>query len=321
MVVILASTLVCPTAFAGDETFECAARLGGDPQPLIENLFNQDYADQAGVAGKQAFVLLKNKLNQRILEKCRKGCTDEELAVVTKATLDQFFEISHRVGKYSHILSGWIILTAALVGLSDLSFSLSQHLPGQLSSSISITVNVLAVMLLNPVMSSPASKIFRGFYRVAVYGKSFFRKDQISDVLDTQSSVVRAKQTPIETQQVGRIMQTTSYAASRAKEATDLISSIDQEIGPGRAASNLATIAVMLHKYFPELNPDESNDVSMTVHELFTKWLPQGWSSEEKRLQLFEMIMANVKANDSSVLSPRDENYHRLLIKKWLDLY
>ena len=96
--------------------------------------------------------------------------------------------------------------------------------------------------------------------------------------------------------------------------------SANQNIGPQRATSNLGLIAVLLHKYFGELLPEETDDVSLMIHELFTRWLPSEWQTHDKRTELYESILNVARRNDLSFNTKQDEDYYRVLIKKWLDL-
>jgi hypothetical protein len=286
----------------------------------MERIYDLNYSARYGLVGQNTYNLMKTSLKKRIQDACRKGCTDEELATAIKDNLEHYFGIANRVDKYSHIVGGWIVMCAAMVGLSDVSYVLVQHAPGQFDATISTMVSMTAAMILAPVLASPAAKTFRGLYRVLNFGKSFVRDDTVSMKLDELSTVVRQKQTSLESQQVGRNMEAVSFAASRAKEAADLIASVNQVTGPGRAVSNLATIAVLMHKYFPELSPQETNDVNMAVHELFTKWLPEEWKTADQRAKLFGMIISVVETHDDSIHAERDVYYYRVLVGKWLDL-
>jgi hypothetical protein len=319
----LSTTLaVAPILVHADitDSQQCQILLQDNSKKLVEDLFNEQYANRIGSVGKKAYALLKDRLGKKIAKRCRLGCTDAELAALTKDTLDHLFLVSSRIDKYTHIMGGWIVLASSLVGLSMGSYFLSQHTSVELTTSISTLVSVTAAMLLNPIVSSPASTTFRGLYRVIVFGLPFFRDDAVVQSLHEQSSIVRAKQSPLEAAQAGRNMQVASYAGSRAKEAADLIASTNQETGPGRAASNLSTIAILAHRYFPETNPVEENDVTMIVHQLFTQWLPKDWTSREKRIELFRMAMTEIIATDKLIRDQRDKDYYRLLVGKWLDL-
>lgn len=314
---VLAMALASQPAWAGLPQATCAVGLGGDPLPLLEQVFNQEYAGRMSVSGQNAFAFMRHRISQRILEKCKAGCTDEELASLIKNELENLLRLTGKVDKASHRLGGWIVLAASLIGLSTGSYFLVNHAPPELSSSITVFASIIAAMLLNPVTSTAAASAYRGLYRAIAFGLPFVRHDAMTQALDYQSRIVRAKQTPLEVTEVGRIMQAVSFAGSRLKEAADLIDS-DKKTGPGRAVTNLATIAILMHKYFPELNPSESNDVTGMVREMFTQWLPSRWTSPEKRAELVEMILTEIKNHDPTIHDLRDEYYYRLLVGNWM---
>ena len=309
----------------------CPLKLSSlEQREVLDQLFSETYERLTSKAEKTAYALMKTHYQKKILERCNGRCSEADLMQITKEVLGPFVHHLDSADHYLHILTGWTIVVSVAIAISLSTHFVGAHPNTTMGTLASMGAGFAAGAFFNLVVALKAAKASKIVRRVSI-GKPLFEESAVHHYLDSRVNIQVASQDAYQTTQVSRIVQIASFAASRAEKATDIILSPDSPQTPERIGRSLGAVAVLVHKYFEELSPQERetlfpedrDDVYTMVHGLFTDLLPDSWQSKEKKLELFNNILNMAKTYDILYKTENQKNndaFYTTLIKGWLDI-
>ncbi|MBX2994936.1 MAG: hypothetical protein KF681_08940 [Bdellovibrionaceae bacterium] len=260
------------------------------------------------------------RMRKAIEELCHSpaACTDVAVARVVEDAITDTFKRQEDLQLVWRRVRGYAMLTGVSVTIA----MASQYTKGSLPESsrwiaefVTIASSIALYKLGAPLWDSIGGWVNRGSFRLN-HGKSFLRAQDDLSHLNQRYQVLQEKMTPFQQQESNRMLGLLNNVEAGVTSAIESIMSRDPSKGGiDRGSARLATLAIKLTRYFPEV---EFNDIDLTrtVRLLFTEML----QDPVQRLEVYETTLDKIAQNDPRFQDPAIAKNYRKLIGQWTGL-
>lgn len=263
---------------------------------------------------------MQKSIREKVQASCAEisSCTQKNISQLVTNSVEETFKKVDIYKAYGKKIRGYAILTGISVGIAISSQFLKTSLPANaqwLSDFVTIASSIGLYKIGAPLWDYIGGITARGAFRVND-GKSFFRDSAETARYESYYKLLQEKMTPREQQQTVRLSNLTNAVESALSSAIESIQSKDPSKGGiERAAARVASLAIKIKNYFPEVSAEDP-DLVRTIQMSFVQFI----GNEEVKLKLLNLTMQQIEKYDDTFSNAQTSEIYKKSIKKWLAL-
>ncbi len=289
-------------------------------EETIKNSLAAELEKHETPPGRIALWMIKKSIQKKMAEECADGCTEQDGARIVETSIINSLEKVDELKLQAKQIRGYAILAGVSIGIAVTGHFAKGSVPVNeqwLNDFITVATPVVLYKLGAPLWDHMGSIFYRGAFRVRD-GKSFLRDGSEMGHYRERNFILKEKMTQQEQEETSRIFSLLNMIDSTFNSALEgILSSDPSKGGIPRAAARLATVAMKIRKFYPEVSPGPDDaDVVRTINMIFTQFLPKN----DTRQALYDAVIEQLKKNDPAFADTQTASVYKKAVADWVGI-